>query len=60
MKKSEEDALVDAIAIRLRGFTARQMFRSKLNHYLLDLDGYTDKQVLRVLGRACRLVEAEL
>lgn len=60
MNRSEENALVDALATRLRSFTARQLFRAKLNTHFMDLNGYTDREVLRVLGRACRLVEGEL
>lgn len=51
---------MDALATRLRSFTARQLFRAKLNTHFMDLNGYTDREVLRVLGRACRLVEGEL
>ena len=60
LNRKREAELVEKVSVKLRSFTARQMIRGMIDDHQWGFFGLTDKEWLRVVGRACRIVEAEL
>ena len=60
MNRKRETELVEKMVGFLRSFSQRQILRLKLHQPYFNVEDLTDKEWLWVIGRACRIVEAEL